>query len=150
VRRADLAAGALLLALAAVYLLQSLDIERGFASDRLGPAFFPQLLGAVLAVLAVVLVIRALAGRSDPNPPPPARTGLLWAVVGLLVAYGVVMPHVGFLLATPPLLAAVTVALGLRQPLLVVAPALGITLVLYAVFGRLLGVLFPRGPLGGW
>ena len=60
------------------------------------------------------------------------------------------MPYVGFLLATPPLLAAVTVALGLRQPLLVVAPALGITLVLYAVFGRLLGVLFPRGPLGGW
>jgi len=149
-RRADLVAGVLLLALAGVYLQQSVGIERGFASDRLGPAFFPQLLGATLAVLAGALVVRAVLKRSDPTPLPPARVGLLWAVVGLLVGYAVVMPYVGFLLATPPLLAAVTVALGLRQPLLVVAPALGITLVLYAVFGRLLGVLFPRGPLGGW
>ncbi len=149
-RRADFVAGLLLVALSGVYLQQSLGIERGFASDRLGPAFFPQLLGAALAVLAAVLAVRALLGRSDPTPPPPTRARLLWAVVGLLVVYAVVMPHAGFLLATPPLLAATTVALGLRHPVPVAGSALGITLALYLVFGKLLGVLFPRGLLGGW
>ncbi len=149
-RRADLGAGVLLLALAGFYLQQSLAIHRGFASDRLGPAFFPQLLGSALAILAVVLVLRALLGRSDPTPPPPTRGRLLWTVVGLLAVYAVLMPEVGFLLATPPLLGAVSVVLGLRRPLSVVASAVGITVTLYLVFGRLLGVLFPRGPLGGW
>ncbi len=148
-RRADLVAGLLLLVLSGLYLQQSLGIERGFASDRLGPAFFPQLLGGALAALALVLVVRALFGRSDPTPPPPVRAGLLGAVVGLLVLYATAMPHAGFLLATPPLLAATTAALGLRRPVPVAGSAVGITLALYLVFGKLLGVLFPRGP-GGW
>jgi hypothetical protein len=49
VRRADLFIGLGLLAFAGAYYWASFDIAMGFASDRLGPTFFPRLLAAALA-----------------------------------------------------------------------------------------------------
>lgn len=142
-RRADLVIGLALLALAGVYYEQSLGIVRGFASDRLGPAFFPRLLALVLAVLAVTLIVRAGSGRSDPAPLPPVRAGLFLTMLGLLVAYALLMPRVGFIVATPVLLGAVIWLLGLRAWPALTGTALGITLVLYLVFARALHVLLP-------
>jgi putative tricarboxylic transport membrane protein len=150
VRRADLVAALLLLAVAAVYYQQSFLIVRGLAGDRLGPAFFPRLLAGGLALLSLALLARALGGRSDPAPPPAARTGLLAATLVLLVVYALVVPRVGFLVATPVFLAMVLVALGVREALSVAAVAAGLTAALYVVFGRLLGVLLPAGFLGRW
>ncbi len=59
------------------------------------------------------------------------------------MAYALLMPKVGFLWATPVFLAAVLVALGVREPVPVALTAVGVTAALYGVFGRLLGVLFP-------
>lgn len=147
-RRADLVAGLSFLAVAAVYFHQSLFIVRGFASDRLGPAFMPRLLAGALALLALALLARAAAGRSKATPPPPARVGLLAATVVLLVAYALVMPRAGFLVATPAFLAAVLACLGVQEPVPLVLVAAGVTAALYGVFGRLLGVLLPPGPFG--
>ncbi|MDR7529043.1 MAG: tripartite tricarboxylate transporter TctB family protein [Armatimonadota bacterium] len=153
-RRADLLTGLGLFIVAIIYFHQSLGIVRGFASDRLGPAFFPRLLAGSLAALAVVLMVRAGRGRSDPSPLPPTRGRLLGAVLGLLVAYALVLPRVGFLLATPVLLAALLGLLGRAS-----SPgqrlgwagagvaAVAMTLALYVVFGRALHVLLPQGPL---
>lgn len=147
-RRADLAAGLLLLAVAAVYFQQSFLIVRGFATDRLGPAFFPRLLAGALTLLALALVARAVGGRSDSSPPPSARAGLLAAILVLLVAYALAMPRVGFLVATPAFFAAVLAALGVREVFPVAVVAVVLTVALYVVFGRLLGVLLPPGPFG--
>lgn len=147
-RRADLVAAVVLLALAALYYQQSFFVVRGFATDRLGPTFVPRLLAGALAVLALALLSRALGGRSDRTPPPGARTGLLLTIFVLLVGYAVVMPKLGFLLVTPAFLAAVLAALGIREPLPVVGAAVGMTAVLYFAFAKLLGVLLPPGPLG--
>lgn len=153
-RRADLLTGLGLLVVAAMYFHQSFSIVRGFASDRLGPAFFPRLLAGTLATLAVALLVRAGTGRSDPSPLPPIRGRLLGVVVGLLVAYGVALPRAGFLLSTPVLLAVLLGLLGrtsspgqrLSRAGVGVA-AVAMTLALYVVFGRALHVLLPRGPL---
>jgi len=142
-RRADLLIGLGLLVVAAVYFQQSFAITRGFASDRLGPAFFPRLLGGVLAILALTLVMRALSGRSDPTPPPAMRLGVFLGTLVLMVVYSLVLPRVGFLLATPLLLAAVIWLLGLRRWGTMAATAIGVTGVLYIVFARMLKVLLP-------
>lgn len=146
-RRADFFIGVGLLGLALVYYQQSFGIVRGFASDRLGPAFFPRMLALVLAALALMLIVRAAAGRSDPSRPPAIRSGIFAAVVALLVLYAILMPVAGFLLATPILLAAVIRLLGLRAWTTAVGTALGVTAVLYVVFGRALHVLLPHGPV---
>lgn len=148
-RRVDLLTGVGLLLLAGLYYQQSFLIVRGFAADRLGPAAFPRLLALLLAACAVALMVRAWSGRSAPAPPPPLRRGVLGAVVALLVAYGLFLPTLGFLLATPALLGTVAWLLGLRPVSTVATAAVGMTLALYAVFGRLLHVLLPLGPLGG-
>ncbi len=146
-RRADLVVGVGLLAFAGFYFQQSFSILRGFASDRLGPAFFPRLLALVLAAMALALIVRALSGRSDRSPLPAVRMTLLFWTLGLLAAYALLMPKVGFLVATPLLLGAVIWLLGLRQWATLAASAVGLTLVLYTVFGRALHVLLPMGPL---
>jgi len=146
-RRADLVIGFALLAFTAVYAQQSFLIRRGFASDRLGPAFFPRLLALALGVLALLLITRALAGRSDLSRPPAIRTGVFAGVLALMVAYAFLMPRVGFLIATPVLLGAVIRILGLRNWTTLVGTALGVTVVLYVIFGRALHVLLPMGPL---
>ena len=146
-RRVDLLIGVGLLAFAVFYGQQSFLIRRGFASDRLGPAFFPRLLALTLGVLAVLLIVRALAGRSDPSRPPPIRGGIFAGVLGLMLAYALLMPRLGFLLATPALLGGVIWLLGVRRWPTLVAAAAGITAALYVIFGRALHVLLPMGPL---
>ena len=146
-RRADLLVGLGLLVLAGGYFEQSFAITRGFASDRLGPAFFPRLLALTLAALAATLVVRAVAGRSDPSPPPAVRLRVFAGLLVLLVAYTLLLPRAGFLLTTPVLLGAVIWLLGLRSWASLVGTALGVTAVLYVFFGRFLHVLLPMGPL---
>ena len=63
----ELAAGLLLGAVGAAAILLSRADEMGSAS-QMGPAYFPTLLGAVLLLLGVLVVIRAL--RSGPLPLP--------------------------------------------------------------------------------
>lgn len=147
-RRADLAIGTGLLVFAIVYFQQSYAITRGFASDRLGPAFFPRMLAMVLGALAVTLIVRAVSGRSDPSRPPAIRVGVFLGLVILLVLYAaLLLPRLGFALATPVLVAGAIWLLGFRQWATLAGTAVGVTAVLYLVFARALHVLLPMGPL---
>lgn len=146
-RRADLLIGLALLVFAGVYFEQSFAITRGFASDRLGPAFFPRLLALTLAALAATLVVRAVTGRSDPSRPPAVRSRVFAGVLVLLTAYALLLPWAGFLLTTPVMLGTVIWLLGLRSWPSLVGTAVGVTATLYVVFGRALHVLLPMGPL---
>ncbi len=148
-RRVDALIGLGLLVLAVLYFQQSFSIVRGFASDRLGPAFFPRLLALALAALAITLIVRAAASRSDSAPLAPMRAGVFLSVLVLMVLYAVLLPWAGFPLATPVLLGAVIWLMGIRDWRSLVGAALGTTLALYLAFGRFLHVLLPMGPLGG-
>lgn len=148
-RRADLLIGLGLLAFAGAYYRASFDIAVGFASDRLGPTFFPRLLAAALAACAVALVVRAARGRSDPGPLAPVRLGTLALVVALTLAYGLALRPLGYPLATVLFLAAAIRALGHRDLRTLAGTAVGVTVALYLVFARALHVLVPMGPLGG-
>lgn len=146
-RRADLTIGIGLLIFAIVYFQQSFAITRGFASDRLGPAFFPRLLAVVLGALALTLIVRAVSGRSDPSRPPAVRMGVFAGLVVLLVLYTLLLPRVGFVLMTPVLVAGAIRLLGFRQWGTLAGTAVGVTAALYFTFARGLHVLLPMGPL---
>lgn len=146
-RRADFIIGLALLVFAGLYYQQSLAIVRGFASDRLGPAFYPRLLAGVLTALAATLIVRAAGDRSDAAPLPPTRAPLLLFTVGMTAVYALLLPSLGYLIATPLLLGTVVWVLGLRSLPRAAAAAVGMTAVLYVVFGKALHVLLPMGPL---
>lgn len=148
-RRADAVIGLGLLVFAALYFQQSFAINRGFASDLLGPTFFPRVLAAALALLALALVARAARNRSERTPLPTARGGVFLGVVILTAAYALLLPWAGFLLATPVLVGVVIALMGLREWRPLLGTAIGVTVVLYLVFARFLHVLLPPGLLGG-
>jgi hypothetical protein len=147
VRRADLLVGIGLLALAAFYFQQSFAITVGFAADRLGPTFFPRLLALALGGCALVLIARALRGRSDPAPLPVVRLPLLLGTLGLTAAYALLLAPLGYLLATPLYVAALVLLLGYQSRAGLARAGRGVTIVLYLVFARALKVLVPMGPL---
>ncbi len=147
-RRADLLIGIGLLLFAALYFRESFEITVGFASDKLGPTFFPRLLAAALGASALGLIWRSRSDRSDPTPLPPVQIGLLAWTVGVTLAYALLLRPVGFLIATPVYLAGIVWTLGYRSLAGLSATAVGVTVVLYAVFARALHVLLPTGLLG--
>ena len=148
-RRADLVGGIGLLVLAILYFERSFAISIGLASDRLGPTFYPRVLAVVLAVLATVLMVRSLTGRSDSASLSPVRAGRLFAVFGLMLLWVGLLPTLGFPLVTPLLLVGVMWIMGHRRWRSLITVSLGLTLALYLLFVRALNVLLPMGPLGG-
>jgi putative tricarboxylic transport membrane protein len=140
---------------AAVYL----TIPAGGADGAIGPRAFPLLLGIVLLTLSVLLFLRSLRGSGDGareasmvDVSEDERTisadeiRIAGGIFLLLIAYGVLMEKVGFLLATPPVIALLMAGLlGQRKPLFVIGLALALTAACWGIFGKLLGVYLPHG-----
>ncbi len=142
--------GSLLLLLALAYYWLTYGIEVGLASDLLGPTFFPRTLAILLVVASAALVVRSLrARRGEGEEPPPAGDAphrLVWTLA-LTVAYLLLLPRAGYLLLTPVYLGAFAYLLGYRSWKPLVGTAVGVTVALYLIFGRMLGVRLPRGVL---
>ncbi len=147
-RRADLLIGIALLVFAVLYYRESFEITVGFAADRLGPRFFPRLLAVALGLCGLGLIRRSLTGRSDAEPLPPVRVGQFVLTLGITLAYAILLPSLGYPIATVLYVGALIWLLGYRNLVGLAATSAGVTAVLYIVFARALHVLVPMGPLG--
>ena len=141
----------------------SREILPGVQTDPLGPRFFPLALGAGIALCGVLLAAAEFLFRGEPSmagplsdaspegeedsgPFSPAR---LLGAIGATALYVAAFDPLGYLLATPPYIAAILLIHGgTRKRALLIAPFL-ITIVLYVTF--LFGLLIPvpEGPLEG-
>src|SRR5690606_40950179 len=87
----------------AVYYYSSTSIRRALF-EQLGAGFFPKLAAAALAVLGLLLFIsnfRVAGTEQRPSGQPNVRDRLaIWIVLGLLVVYTVMLPVVGFRVAS--------------------------------------------------
>jgi putative tricarboxylic transport membrane protein len=149
VRREAWCAVALLI-LAAVLYAATTRIE-GNPLVAIGPDFYPRLLVALLAVLAVCLPV--VSPRAEPGGTV-GNQGLVIGIFLIFIAYAMALPWVGFRLATFAFLAVMRVVLGpvsgLRGWLGVVLFAVLGTLLAWYVFEQHLMVLLPRGSLSGF
>jgi hypothetical protein len=80
-------------------------------ATTLGPAFFPRLVGGVLAALAVAIILGTGLGRREPVRLAAPQARLVWTVV-CLALYVAVLPRLGFVVATPAFLSAAGLALA--------------------------------------
>lgn len=124
--------------------LAAIRFRVAFITDPLGPRAFPWLAAGLLVAGAVGLALRP--GSDAAWPEGPARRRVAWVVVGL-VAWSVVMPILGFVPATTVLLAGLgrLFGAGVRGGL---AAGLGVSTLLWALFGWGLGLPLPPGPWG--
>lgn len=118
----------------------------------IGPAFYPRILLIVTALLSVALVLSDLLNRRR-VPPAPAHYRLVLAAFATFGVYVLLLPVLGYRVATVLFVGAMQVALDPprgRRWGLVVAVALGTMLLTYYVFEGYLSVLLPRGRLTGF
>jgi putative tricarboxylic transport membrane protein len=116
-----------------------------------GPALFPQILGGLMALFGALLAL-----RPEPAPATPAaataggerrRAAVNVAFVfGAIVAFMVAAPVAGFLLTTSGILFVLMWRLG-AAPARAALAAVGLTLFVYVVFGKVLRVPLPLGLL---
>ncbi len=121
-----------------------------------GPGFYPRIILGITAVLAAALLAFSLFGKN--KPPAQAAQARNYALVLVVFVicglYAVILPFLGFRLATLLFMPALQVSLEVpktrRQWAGVAITAIATTLVTYVLFESYLSVLLPRGRWTGF
>jgi putative tricarboxylic transport membrane protein len=145
--------GVLLFALGVAVLFHVQSFPR-IPGQQVGPALFPGVVAAGLAVCGVVLVISGLRERRGGGPwfevhawiGSQRHVAAFFVVILGVVAYILLADKLGFLLLAPVLLLAWFVALGVRFVPAVVT-AVVVTFAIWFAFYKLLRVPLPWGLL---
>jgi hypothetical protein len=142
--RTDLAAGLLLIAAAAFFGWQTLDLEIG-SSLRMGPGYFPMVLSALLFVLGALVTLKSLGRDSTPFGTIAWR-GLAF-ILPAPVFFGLTVRGLGFVPALFVTSLIATQASRRMRPLPALLLALIVTLMSTLIFSYGLGLPFRRfGP----
>lgn len=149
-RWAPVALSAGLLGLGGVLLWQALIIP-GEVTDPAGPKLMPTVVAILWLILSLAYAashIRdALAGRTADDVSRFDRIPQVVLVLGILLAYAFILQPVGYLLATTALVWTTSRVFGSRSWLRDLTVAVGLTVVVYFVFSRALGIYLPPGVL---
>ena len=65
---------------------------------RMGPAYFPTILGGVLTILGFIIAARSLWNGSDPVPLPTLRPLIM--ILGAVVGFALLLKPLGLVVAT--------------------------------------------------
>jgi hypothetical protein len=142
----DFWAGAIYLALGLAVVLIGRNYAQGHAA-RMGPGYFPTVLGSILLLFGAASVGRSFVRRGEAIGAIAWRPLLL--VLGATVLFGLLLERVGLLIALPVLI--VVAAMGSRHSradLPSILALVGIVTFCALVFVKGLGVPMPL--IGSW
>lgn len=152
-RRRNIIAALVLLAFALVYGALTTQLPVRSLPDTPGPPFFPWINTAILLALSLGLLAQGIWAKTPDDSAPEGVEGdgtkrwpAVWAL-GAFLAYLLVLPGLGFLLATVPFFAALMVLFGEKRWLWVAIGSIGMSVALYVLFRHGFGVFLPRGVL---
>ena len=127
------------------------------SGTQVGPRVFPFMVGTILVVSAAMVLVGVLRGRvaeveEGEDIDATAKTDwiTLAKLVGFVVAHIVLLELIGWPLAAAVLFGGVAWSLGARHWWVALLVGLGLGLVVFVLFGGLLGLSLPAGPLLGW
>lgn len=134
-----------LAALGAVLMWDAAGLKQDGGYAGVGPGDVPRLVAWGLFILSGLTVLAGLRGDL-PRPAPQAPAPVLWMLGGLGLQLALL--HVaGFILASAMLFGFTARALGRRPLWFTCLVGVGLSLVVYVVFDRLLKLNLPGGPL---
>ena len=136
--------GGIGLALAVFIVWGAMQIELSFISDPVGPRTFPIIIAVVMGLSSLVVLL-----RPDPEPRWPALPRLLeiGGAALVMIGYALLLPDLGFIIATAIASTYLTWRLG-TGPLWSVVTGVLIAVGIYVVFHLILGLSLATGPLG--
>jgi hypothetical protein len=136
-RNTDVIGGLLTLGLAIGVLVESSQYGRGTIL-RMGPGYFPTMLGILLLALGAVLTVRGFQRHGEPIAAPHLRPIVLIAAAVSLFAFA--LPSFGLAPAIILLVVVSAYASPVRRPMTIALLATGLTIFAYVVFVRLLSL----------
>ena len=149
--RRDLLGGLFWLAISIFVCLVSIRDDFGTFHSP-GPGFFPFLSAIVLGAFAVILLVTSSLKKMWERKISDLWRGLEWkkvaGVLFFLFLYSLVLPFLGYLIATFGLMVFLFGIMGRSRAWVLGANALIVTLASYFIFHRLLDVKLPKGILG--
>ena len=148
-RSADRVTAALLLAFAVAFSAGALKQYQWWGPGGPGPAFMPFWLGLVMALLAVMLLLRSLREENPGESWFPRGEGLrhMLVVLGVTVLFVVLLNVLGMVIGTALYLAILVRYLGRHRWWVTAAIACGAAGFNWLVFVHWLRVPFPEGKL---
>lgn len=127
------------------------------AGSRVGPTVFPIFVGALLLCAGAAVFIGVVRGRvgtpeeSEDTDPNASTDWLTMAkIAALVVAELLLMEPIGWVLSATLLFGGIAWALGTKRWWLGFVVGFVVALVVQIVFGELLGLSLPLGPLFSW
>ncbi len=121
---------------------------------KIGPSFFPNILGGLLILFSAILIANALRGKSKGKIEPyrlsdkGTQRGLITLAAGII--FCIVLDPLGFIPTAIIFLTFMMLVMGKRNPLLIaVIPAL-ITAGVWLVFEKVLALSMPAGILADY
>jgi len=139
----DFYAGLLFIAFGVVAIVVGSDYTLGTAA-RMGPGYFPRLLGILLVTLGTLLVLRALRLQGPPVPGFKWRPMLV--VLGSVVLFGFIVEDAGLFLSTIVLIVGASTASHEFRWKEALVSGIFFALLVIAVFVMGLKLQLPIGP----
>ncbi len=135
--------GALALAIGLWVMTEASGYPLGTAR-RMGPGYFPVLLGGLMAVLGTALALASLGGREAPRGDDErADPRALVAVLAGLAAFALLLPRAGLVPAVAGLVVIAAQGSGQMRPLGAVVLAVVLAALAWAIFRLGLGLPLP-------
>ena len=145
------AAGVTLLGV--LILWGSFYLPTGGGYAQVGPGVVPRGVGTLTIVLGVFLLREAFTGGfRGVDEEAEVHLPMDWVsfgwVSGGIIAYGLVIEHLGFIISSTILFVMVARGFNSRRWLLNAATGLVLAAIVYAIFNYGLGLTLPKGVLG--
>ena len=141
----DFNAGLMFIVIGVFFMVYAQEYSMGTA-NRMGPAFFPTLLAGIMLLLGVTVLVMAFLPVEEQEPPPPTDWRGFGLVLGAILAFAILLPVAGFLLAVLVLVGIAAAASHESKRRETVILALGLVLLGIGVFGYGLELQFPILP----
>lgn len=145
----DAIAGAcvLLFCLAAYLVTLTFKQAPPALAQNVQPASFPRLVLSVMAVLAVIIVVRSF--RLPERRPRPVAF-MVWPSAAVMIGFVIAFEVLGILPAMMLLCLLLPMLWGEHRLYLLIPYAVGFPLAIYGLFAVALGVHFEPSPLAFW
>lgn len=133
---------------AVMYYMESFKINTNRVTDTIGPAGFPRVVVLLMIVLLSISLFKVIKNRKEENNSKVKIAELdpsFLMLIGLILAFVLLINPLGFLLSTLILVSGILVILGQKSPKMIVSISVSTMLVFTFVFGNLLSVPLPRG-----
>jgi putative tricarboxylic transport membrane protein len=138
--------GVLALVLAAFLAWHGHTLEAAFSYEPIGPRAFPLAISVIIALCGLILTIKG-GNRVEPNSS--GANARLWLMIAILSGYAVTFQLLGFILSTA-LMTTLVARLFNGTWTKAVIGGLGMGVLFFILFDRLLDVVLPVGILGAF